>query len=172
MVGRLLDSEMQGGDAVAARHRRRNRVRHHGVRVRNDLESETVVIHTGADAVEDVGMQHRVDKYMHRQRAVGTRRGCQYHRAVARRIEGDAVPCQWQIVLANGAVHRVADIVIDIEYQCNGAVTSLNILNYDCIDSCLRERCVIKRVGQIILIDRLCDGVGSRHQDSEAQIRH
>ena len=152
IVCRLFDSEMQGGDAVAARHRCRSRVRHHGVRGRDDLEAEAVVIHAGADAVEDVGMQHRVDKYMHRQRAVGTRRGCQYHRAVARRIEGDAVPCQWQIVLAHGAVLRVADIAVDRQDKCDDGVAAIDVGNGLGISARLSVQRVVEQVGQVVLV--------------------
>ena len=163
---------MQRDSGVAARHRRRNRVRYHSVRIHKELEAEAVIIHTGADAVEDLGMQHRVDKYVHCQHTVRPRHGCQPHRAVARRIEGYTVPRYRQIVLTNDAVHAFNDIVIDIEYECNRTVTSLDIWNHDCIGPRLRVRCANKRVGQVIFINRFCDGAGSRHQDRETQICH
>ena len=132
------DGEVQRDSGVAARHRRRNRVRYHSVRIHKELEAEAVIIHTGADAVEDLGMQHRVDKYVHCQHTVRPRHGCQPHRAVARRIEGYTVPRYRQIVLTNDAVHAFNDVVIDIEYECNRTVTSLDIWNHDCIGPRLR----------------------------------
>ena len=172
VVGRLLDRQVQCGDAVAARYRCRSRVRHYGVHARGELEAEAVVIHAGTDAVENVGVQYRVDNHVHRQHTVGTRRGCQRHRAVARRIECDTVPHYRQVVFANDAVHRVADIAVDRQDEGDDGVAAVGVGDGLCISARLTVQRVVELVRQVVLVHGHLKGAVRAEVQGQVQCHH